>query len=447
MQGLRLHGKYAYLMHADGTPFFYLGDTAWDMFQHLSREEAEYYLSVRAKQGFTVVQCILFSGTEPLDYPNKYGRTAVKSPYDRLIPDTDGENSYWDFVDWCLGCGEKYGIYFALLPMWNNKYNDPENTLFTGYDPSYAYGKFLGERYRFRKNIIWMLGGDVEVKPHMACIFQGLADGIRAGEGSDDCRHLITFHPNGLSSSVKELQGDRDYIDFHSVQSGHSVQSYEPSRFFTDLLPTGKPYLDTEPHYEDHVANWAPNFRRWDETDIREGAYECVLAGACGHTYGNPLVCFFIYEPFAQYKYDYYLGDLKDTGWMDALQRGGAVCLRYLKELRLSRPYFEFRPAQELVLNSEDDLLFGRISAGRGENYAFIYTPYGREIQADCTQFDKPFIRAAWFNPRTGEEKEICYLSPRKAVFVPETRGKGQDWVLILDAGECNWREIGQLGG
>ena len=31
------------------------------------------------------------------------------------------------------------------------------------------------------------------------------------------------------------------------------------------------------------------------------------------------------------------------------------------------------------------------------------------------------------------------------AVFVPETCGKGQDWVLILDGGKRDWKEIGQM--
>ena len=97
------------------------------------------------------------------------------------------------------------------------------------------------------------------------------------------------------------------------------------------------------------------------------------------------------------------------------------------------------------MLNSDDDFLFGRISAARGDDYAFIYSPYGREIEVDCSQINTQFIRASWFNPRNGEERLICYLKPRKAVFQPETWGKGQDWVLVLDGGKRDWKEIGQI--
>ena len=43
-----------YLIQADGSPFFYLGDTAWELFQRLKKDEAELYLKDRAKKGFTV---------------------------------------------------------------------------------------------------------------------------------------------------------------------------------------------------------------------------------------------------------------------------------------------------------------------------------------------------------------------------------------------------------
>ena len=64
MQKLKVHENGQFFMYEDGTPFFYLADTAWDIFQRLTRDEVEYYMSVRSKQGFTAVQSILLSGTE-----------------------------------------------------------------------------------------------------------------------------------------------------------------------------------------------------------------------------------------------------------------------------------------------------------------------------------------------------------------------------------------------
>ncbi len=438
-------------MLEDGSPFFFLGDTAWDLFQYLTRDEAEAYFSIRAKQGFTVIQAVLLGGTIGFENKNKFGRTCLKAPYDHYELDLEGDDHWWTFVDFCVDCAEKYGLYMALLPVWCYKYDDPETTILKNYDICYEYGKFIGDRYKDKNNILWVLGGDCGAKecPHMTDIFRGISDGIKDGEREDN-HHLISFHPGGGSNSVIELQGDPDYIDFHMSQSGHGLASYRPTRLFSEMKQVNKPYLDFEPHYEDHVLQWIGNFRRFDAADIREGAYESVFDGAAGQSYGNPIVAFFMYEPISQYGCDFFIGRIKednldDKGWIHAMRHEGAESLKHLKALRLSRPYFNFRPAQEMVLNSEDDLLFGRIFAARGDDYAFVYTPFGREIKVDCSQLGAEFIRASWFNPRTGEEKEICYLPPTKAVFVPETQGKGQDWVLVLDGGNREWKEITHL--
>lgn len=42
-----------YLEYSDGTPFLYLGCTAWELFHALNREEATLYLQNRAEKGFT----------------------------------------------------------------------------------------------------------------------------------------------------------------------------------------------------------------------------------------------------------------------------------------------------------------------------------------------------------------------------------------------------------
>ncbi|MBE3068735.1 MAG: DUF4038 domain-containing protein, partial [Planctomycetes bacterium] len=41
---LKVSANRRFLVHADGTPFFYLADTAWELFHKLEREEADRYL-------------------------------------------------------------------------------------------------------------------------------------------------------------------------------------------------------------------------------------------------------------------------------------------------------------------------------------------------------------------------------------------------------------------
>src|SRR5687767_3952446 len=62
-----------YLVTAQGKPFFYLGDTAWELFHRLNREQADTYLEDRAKKGFTVIQAVALAELDGHSDPNAYG--------------------------------------------------------------------------------------------------------------------------------------------------------------------------------------------------------------------------------------------------------------------------------------------------------------------------------------------------------------------------------------
>ena len=94
MRKLTVKGRY--LAWEDGEPFFYLGDTAWEIFHRLSREEMEHYFAQRARQGYTVVQGVALAEFEGLTVPNAYGRLPLcltDGLPDPARPDTQGEYS------------------------------------------------------------------------------------------------------------------------------------------------------------------------------------------------------------------------------------------------------------------------------------------------------------------------------------------------------------------
>ena len=70
---LRITENNRFLEYTDGAPFFYLGDTAWELFHRLNREEADLYLANRAEKGFTVIQAVVLSEADSLTSPNAYG--------------------------------------------------------------------------------------------------------------------------------------------------------------------------------------------------------------------------------------------------------------------------------------------------------------------------------------------------------------------------------------
>ena len=76
------------------------------------------------------------------------------------------------------------------------------------------------------------------------------------------------------------------------------------------------------------------------------------------------------------------------------------------------------------------------MTAGKGRDYAYIYTPLGLPFTAALDLFEgAKQVRALWFDPRTGEESVFAILPAEgKTVVAPPTQGKGCDWVLILEA-------------
>ena len=67
---LKVSENKRFLVFEDGTPFFYLGDTGWELFHRLNKEETEKYLENRRSKGFTVIQAVILAEVDGLNTPN-----------------------------------------------------------------------------------------------------------------------------------------------------------------------------------------------------------------------------------------------------------------------------------------------------------------------------------------------------------------------------------------
>ncbi len=68
-----------YLQFEDGTPFFWLGDTGWELFHRLTLPEIKQYLDNRSAKGFTVIQAVALAENDGLRTPNQYGEVPLKN--------------------------------------------------------------------------------------------------------------------------------------------------------------------------------------------------------------------------------------------------------------------------------------------------------------------------------------------------------------------------------
>ncbi|HEY1110539.1 MAG TPA: DUF4038 domain-containing protein, partial [Opitutaceae bacterium] len=189
LPALKVSADQRFLVTEAGAPFFYLGDTAWELFHRATREEAIAYLDTRQKQRFNVVQAVALAELDGLTAPNAYGDLPLVDldPLRPAItPGSDPRDAaaydYWDHVDFIVAEANRRGLYICLLPTWgawapHDKKQDPKIV----FDEAKAekFGEFLARRYRGR-GVIWAVGGDRSADG-VEGIWRAMARGIARG--------------------------------------------------------------------------------------------------------------------------------------------------------------------------------------------------------------------------------------------------------------------------
>ncbi|HSI34380.1 MAG TPA: glycoside hydrolase family 140 protein [Tepidisphaeraceae bacterium] len=425
---LRVSDNKRFLVHADGAPFFYLGDTAWELFHRLTMEQAERYLENRRGYGYTAIQCVILPEFDGLKTPNRQGHLPLID-YDPAKPN----EAYFKDVDAVLAMAERKGLYLALLPTWGDKVNKkwgqgPE--IFTP-ENAKVYGAFLGRRYADRPNVIWILGGDrpVENDTHRE-IWRAMAAGIQ----SADKRHLVGYHPQGRAAS-STFWPDEPWLAFHMIQSGHNgrdTANYESIAKDYARTPT-KPVFDGEPRYEDHPVRGSKLPKDYfNDFDVRQAAYWAVFAGGFGHTYGSHSI-WSMHSPETPAP-GKLAAEMLFT-WDKAIDRPGSAQMAHLRRLMESRPFLSRIPDQSLIVG-ENPKGAGHRVATRGDGYAMVYVPDGGKVTLELKGANLgPKVRAWLFDPRDGSAKELetFEAAERKEFVLPGEVGRGNDWVIVLD--------------
>ena len=429
-----------YLAHGD-TPFFWLGDTAWLLFEKLNQEQSYRYLKNRAHMGFTVIQATLVhnlvnkaDGTN--NTPTNPNNTCLAlEEGDFARPNLNGD--YWNHIDGVVTMAENLGLMMALLPAWG----DLVRSGHLNEQNAAQYGKFLAKRFGTRPNVIWLIGGDIRGSEGLA-VFHTLASTIKKYAPDQ----LMGYHPFGRTSSSQWFK-DAQWLDFNMFQSGHrrydqaSLGSWDDNAekegwfgednwkyvqqdYESDL---NRPTLDGEPSYEQipHGLH-DPRQPYWQDYDVRRFAWWSVLQGACGHTYGHNAIMQFHQQGETEGSFGVI------SYWDDAIHAPGAAQMTYLSKLMCSLDFTKGKQAQHLLMTHLEK--HARIAAFSGTDFAlfYSYTGYRFGIHLPLLHWDK--ADAWWFDPALGVESYIGILDCcHPEFFLPPKKPSGQnDWVLLL---------------
>ena len=428
---LKVSDNQRYLMHENGTPFFWQGETGWLLPERLDRAEAEWYLQRCREEGYNVVQVQVIDNVPAV---NIYGQLSNTDGWNFAAIDRKGVYGYWDHLDYIIRLAEQNGIYIGMVAIWGGLVKDGKLSV----EEAKKYGAFLGNRYKNRPNIIWFMGGDIQgdIKPE---VWNALATSIKAA----DPNHLMTYHPRGRYTSAR-WWSKAAWLDFHTFQSGHRKygqrmgnkdypipdDTEEDNWMYVDstwAYNPMKPVLDAEPSYEDiPMGLHDKNEPRWKACDVRRYAYWSVFTGSCGHTYGHNAIMQMLKPGYPTSYGD--AGDVKT--WYQALNDPGFQQMKFVRQLILSFPYFERVGDQSVIV--DNGTKYDRLIATRGTDYLLVYNYTSRDMKLDFRKISGEKKNVWWMSAGTGILRYLGEYDSKVLTFRPHKTGFGiEDGVLI----------------
>ncbi|RAI89922.1 apiosidase-like domain-containing protein [Algoriphagus yeomjeoni] len=460
---LQVAGNGHYIEHKDGTPFLWMADTGWGMFQQLTREEVDRYLDNRQQLGFNVIQSVAFwyphgGGLKngPHNAANAYGHRPFTGGEDN--PNTakplvvsggspDAPNDYWDHVDYIIEGIKKRNMYVALLPNWGRAYITDQ---FSGAHQEFTaqeakeYGVFLGKRYKTEPHMLWVLGGDAKGKYFAVSdtisdknvdrrsIFRAMAEGIANGVTGKTVQWnkadqawkdvFFTYHPDGDPSDNSSTWFHEDaWITANGVEVWTQVNEVYPTMAREyNLDNPKKPSLFLEGSYE--FGAYGQECGYITPLRLRRQVYHTFFAGGAGHTYGaGPIWA------MRGTQGNYNCG----FTWEQALNFPGAVQFAQLaKNLLIENNWFEWIPDQRILQGTESDneslKAAVRLSSGKK---ILVYFSDNSEATVKNT-LDKD-AEANWFDPMEGRESTAeSFQTGESRIITPPTGW--EDAILIL---------------
>lgn len=418
---LRVGPGHRYLVDSRGVPFLIVGDSPQALVANVSLPDADRFLADRAAKGFNTVLVDLLCTTYT-------GGRADATTFDHIAPfSTPGDlatpnETYFRRADAMIRLAGKYGLNVFLDPIETGGWLGVivEN----GVKKDFAFGKWLGNRYKSFPNIIWSNGNDFQRyrDPTANTAVFAVARGIRA----TDKRHIHTVQLDNFRYGSR-ASGSRDSRLWTPLVGLDAAYTYYPT--YAQVLkeynrPNHIPVFMVEANYEFEQEYTGP------ET-LRRQEYWSLLSGASGQLYGNKYTWQFIDD------------------WKNHLDTTGVTELQYVTKLFADRPWFKLVPDQRHKLvtagfgsfsssgsvNDNDYVTAARTPDGK---LAIAYLPTGNTITVDLTRL-KGQVNAQWYDPTTGNytlAQGSPFPNSGRRDFSPASHNAAgdDDWVLVLTA-------------
>ncbi|MBA4056459.1 MAG: hypothetical protein C0490_17215, partial [Marivirga sp.] len=275
-------------------------------------------------------------------------------------------------------------------------------------------GEYVGKRFAKYKNVMWIIGGDMDPYEDRETINQ-LALGIK----SQAPHQLMTYHASSSHSST-DVWKNTSWLDvvmtytyfrgFNKAWNKNQPDVYEVN--FKEYAKTPiKPFFLGESTYENEHSAWGSALQ------ARKQAYWSVISGGVGNAYGTPMWDF-------------------PQNWRDFLDLPGGNSLQHYFTLFQMRPWFQIVPDPDSKIIFEGQGTYASndyavaCSDQKGQ-FILAYIPSGRTFRINSEKVQEKVVKARWYNPRDGSWQVIGnYKNPG---IISLNSPDQNDWVLVLD--------------
>jgi hypothetical protein len=421
---IRLSDNRRHLAHTDGTPFFWLTDTAWAGPLLSTDADWEYYLRQRRRQGFNAVQ---WMATQTLITPD--------GDRDGMVAYTGNESiainpAFFQRLDAKVDAMNRAGFLSVPVLLWAAIWSDAEvNRLNPGVtlpeDQAILLARYMVARWGADATV-WILPGDGPYRDEHAARWKRIGQAVFG-----DIDHApVTLHPNGMQWTGDTF-ADQDWFDFIGYQSGHGDDAPTVA-WLVDGPPAvewsrgrPRPVINLEPPYEDHIAYQSR--QPFSAADVRKRLYWSLLAApTAGVTYGGHGV--WGWDDGTQPPINHPSSGIPKA-WQQALHLPAAEQMPHLLEFFTAIDWWRLSPAPELIANQPGIANPHRhISAARSDSgdLAVIYLPENSSVDLNLGPL-LPGLTGVWFNPATGQYHPLVLADACSTRFAPPATG---DWLL-----------------
>jgi hypothetical protein len=436
---LRIASDRRHFEHADGTPFFWLGDTWWMGLCHRLHwpEDVKTLTADRKAKGFNVVQIVagLYPDMPPFD---PRGANEAGFPWEEKFARIRPE--YFEAADERIRYLVDQGFAPCIVGAWG--YFIP----LMGVEKAEKHWRYLIARYGALP-VIWCAAGEANLPYYLAKGFpyddrQQVKDWTQVMQyirGADPFHRPLTIHPTGIGRlSARNATDDAALLDFDMLQTPHGQRdAVEPTIRTVRESYADKPVMPVingEAAYE-MLGDSLPT--QW----TRQMFWLCMTHGAAGHTYGANGIwqCNRQGQPHGPSPHHQGGDGYGRIPWDEAMNLPGSRQMGIGKKLFERFAWQQFTPHPEWATYHKEDAVppsYGPYAVGIPQQIRIIYAP---ELHAvDVLQLEpEAAYRAEVMDPASGKITSLGAVAPNAngewTAEKPASDSDAEDWVLILE--------------